>query len=376
MRIFILVLGTRGDFEPFWRLAHTLRRRGHQVTIGTSGFHLQADPFVDWVRIGNGSREELTALLASMGGADGVPRGARAALMRERWIAPQLEGGVDAIVANAAAHDYCVTNLHMPMQRDGKVYPATQVLYDPPEDASTFALAARHADEPRILKLVALNQSLVDPDRSWDARYRFTGFWQPAARTAAPSPALMAFLDAGSAPVVLTMGSMATFDALRLAAQFRAALAACGMRGVLVAGWSGLAGDNDDQGQGEGAPDGTALLTLAEADYGNLFARAACVIHHGGSGTVAAVLRAGVPSILLPQLGTQAQWGAILERAGVCAAVLDSETLESGELAGAMRRVRDDGCLRRRCSEWAATLSADNGAELAARIIESHWRTL
>jgi UDP:flavonoid glycosyltransferase YjiC (YdhE family) len=370
MRIFILVLGTRGDFEPFWHLAHALRRRGHQVTIGTSGFHLQTDPFVDWVRIGNGSREELTALLASMAGVDGVPRGARAALVRERWITPQLASGVDAIVANAAAHDYCITNLHLPMQRDGKVYPATQVLYDPPEDDSAFALAARHADEPRILKLVVLNQALVDPDRSWDARYRFTGFWQPAARTAPPPPALTAFLDAGSAPAVLTMGSMATFDAARLAAQFRAALAAAGMRGVLVAGWSGLAGDGDDH------ADGAALLTLAEADYGTLFARAACVIHHGGSGTVAAVMRAGVPSILLPQLGTQAQWGAILGRAGVCAAVLDSDTLETGRLADAMRRARDDGDLRRRCRDWAGTLGADNGAELAARTIESHWRTL
>ena len=100
---------------------------------------------------------------------------------------------------------------------------------------------------------------MVDPDGSWDARYRFIGFRQRASRTPLV-PALKAFLDAGEAPVVLTMGSMLGFDAARLASCFRAALAQCGMRGVLIGGWSGM-------GQGGDSQDSVHILTIPDAEY-------------------------------------------------------------------------------------------------------------
>lgn len=368
MRIFILALGTRGDVEPFVALGHVLRRRGHHVTIGSSGFHMRADPFLDWVQIGTGSKAGLTALLASM--ADGTAPGERAGVFRDRWITPQVASGVDAIVGHAASHDYCITNLHMPMQRDGKVYPAAQVLYDLPQDADTLALANSQPDEPRIVKIVALHQALVDPEKAWGAQYRFSGFWKLAAWNGSPAPALAAFLAAGSAPVVLTMGSMVTFDAFRLATIFRAALALCGMRGVLVTGWSSLPEN------GPGLQDDPSLMVVTEADYASLFARAGCVVHHGGSGTLASVLRAGVPSILLPQLGTQQAWGSLLHSTQLCADVLATDTLYAPLLADAMRRARDDAPLRARCREWAGKIAHDDGAELAARMIESHWTSL
>jgi len=55
MRIFILTLGTRGDFEPFWALGRELCARGHSVTIGTSAFHVQNDPALTWLPIGTGT---------------------------------------------------------------------------------------------------------------------------------------------------------------------------------------------------------------------------------------------------------------------------------------------------------------------------------
>jgi UDP:flavonoid glycosyltransferase YjiC (YdhE family) len=40
-------------------------------------------------------------------------------------------------------------------------------------------------------------------------------------------------------------------------------------------------------------------------------------IHHGGAGTVAAALMAGIPSIVLSMFGDQPQWGKIVQRRGV-----------------------------------------------------------
>ncbi len=54
MRIFILTLGTRGDFELFCTLGRDLRRRGHHVVLGTSGFYAQATEAagLEWTAIG------------------------------------------------------------------------------------------------------------------------------------------------------------------------------------------------------------------------------------------------------------------------------------------------------------------------------------
>ena len=48
-----------------------------------------------------------------------------------------------------------------------------------------------------------------------------------------------------------------------------------------------------------------------------LFPRASAVIHHGGAGTTAAVMRAGVPSAVVWFLGDQPTWGTRIARLGV-----------------------------------------------------------
>ncbi|RIA97171.1 Glycosyltransferase Family 1 protein [Glomus cerebriforme] len=48
-----------------------------------------------------------------------------------------------------------------------------------------------------------------------------------------------------------------------------------------------------------------------------LFPRISCVVHHGGSGTTHAVVRAGIPSIVVPHFADQPWWASILYRLGV-----------------------------------------------------------
>jgi sterol 3beta-glucosyltransferase len=166
--------------------------------------------------------------------------------------------------------------------------------------------------------------------------------------------------------VVMTMGSMVTFDARRLVESFVQALGLSGRRGVLVAGWSGLSS----------LPDTAAnLLVIEEADYEWLFARAACVVHHGGVGTVTAVLRAGVPSILLPQIGSQEEFGRMLMREGVAAGVFDTATLTPATLATAFGAAADEA-IRNNAGRWRALLERERGVAAAVDLIEDHWRRL
>ena len=161
----------------------------------------------------------------------------------------------------------------------------------------------------------------------------------------------------------MTMGSMATFDAERLLRAFSAALERSGRRGVVVGGWSGL---------GVAAAENEILCRVEEADYDWLFARAACVIHHGGAGTVGAVLRAGRPSIVLPQLLPQQRFADMLVRERLATGVFDARTVSADTLAASVGRALEDQSVVDSALRWRRHVEAEDGVAAAARAIEAH----
>ncbi len=365
MHIFVMALGTRGDVEPFWHLARTLQWRGHRVTFGTSAFHIQDDPALSWVQIGDGSKAQLLGVLEDM---NRVPeRADRANAFSEAWLAPQMRQGHAATVATAALNDYFISNVKLTMHRDGAVYPGVFVSYDPPATLAHLRAPGSHLHASRTLELVAMPRLLADPDNAWPDDFHFTGFWSRPAWPAPPPADLVEFVGEGADLFVLTMGSMVSFEVDALMRCFDAALERVGARAVVVGAWSGL---------GAGLSDTGRIKLVDEADYDWLFARARAVLHHGGSGTVAAAVHAGAPSILFPQVASQERWGALLTTAGICAGVFDTSQLDPEALALAMRRARYDEAMRTRAAALARAIEGDGGVKRAAALIEQHWRTL
>jgi rhamnosyltransferase subunit B len=117
---------------------------------------------------------------------------------------------------------------------------------------------------------------------------------------------LAAFLSAGPAPVVFSFGS-----AMRHGEPyFRAAVEACralGVRGVLLA-------SGREQIPSDLPPN---VLHAEYAPFSEVFPRAACVVHHGGIGTSAQALRAGVPQLVMPLAYDQADNAVRMRRHGV-----------------------------------------------------------
>jgi len=365
MRCFLLSLGTHGDVELFRLLGRELSRRGHQVTIASSPFYRERmEPAgLEFLPVGTGTQAELSALFRSL--ASEADFRARVRAYAERWVRPQLAQSLGAVKAQLARTDYFINNLRSVWRSKGRIIPGTSVTYDPVGDiAAIRKYAAQLAGyEAAVLELVALPKALVDPDDTWGERFHFTGFWRDETPIdPAPSRELVEFLNAGSAPVAITMGSMLSFDSPAFVETVRDALRLAGQRGVLVGGWSEFNAEaaNDD------------LLITEGAPYDWLFPRCSLVMHHGGAGTVAAALRAGRPSILLPQVASQAYFAQLLARQGVLAGELNVQSWNVEMLATAIARGAVDESLRRAAATWASRLADEPGVRIAVGLIEQH----
>jgi UDP:flavonoid glycosyltransferase YjiC (YdhE family) len=360
-RAFVFALGTRGDLELFLALAKALAARGHRVRFGCPPWWVDRAQHegLDATSIGAGTQEDLVAALRAL--APVRDRRERTRRFAKHWLRPQLAAGSAAIARECAAADYVVNNLKLVPRTAAGPLPCASVTYDPPDLVDDLARLAA-TPERAALELVALPQSLVDPDRRFPPSHRFTGFWRDApAKPSAPSPDLARFVEAGPPPVVVTLGSMATFEPAPFLSALERALVRARLRGVVIGGYTDVCGFPIAS---------PALRCVKEAPYDWLLPRACCVVHHGGSGTVQAVLRGGRPSVLLPQLRAQEVFAGLLQRAGVVSAVLETEEVTPERLADALASAGRDPQLARRAREWQRLLEAEDGLGAAVQAIE------
>jgi len=370
MRCLLLTLGTHGDFEQFRLLGRELVGRGHEVTITASSFYRERAEAtrLGFLPIGTGTQQELQALFRSLAGV--ADQRARVRTYAERWARPQLAQSMHEVRGALARTDYFINNLRSVWRIKERIIPGAAITYDPVGDVENLRkYAAQLAGYERaILEVVALPKALVDADGQWGPRFHFTGFWpDEEARERRPSAELQGFVEEGPPPVAVTMGSMATFDPVAFKGTVGAALRLAGRRGVLIGGWSDV----------YAAPTASPELFLAaEAPYEWLFPRCALVVHHGGAGTVAATLRAGRPSIVLPQISSQQHFATLLRRHGVLVDAFDLHDWTAEALAQAIARGYSETSYMSAAQGWRERLANDQGLSRAAELIEAHAREM
>jgi sterol 3beta-glucosyltransferase len=91
-------------------------------------------------------------------------------------------------------------------------------------------------------------------------------------------------------------------------------------------------------------------------------------VHHGGAGTVGAVITAGIPSIVVPSFDMQTAWGHRIAEKGI-GWMLDKRELDAGRLAAALRAA-ENPALRERAGALGAAARSEGGAAQAADEIE------
>jgi vancomycin aglycone glucosyltransferase len=180
-----------------------------------------------------------------------------------------------------------------------------------------------------------------------------TGAWiLPDGR---PLPAdLLAFLDAGTPPVYIGLGSLsAPKEFARMAIEV---VRAHGRRVLLSRGWAELALIDDCE----------DCFAIGEINQQALFPRVAAVIHHGGAGTTTTAARAGAPQVIIPQIGDQTYWAGRVWDLGIGAAH-DGPMPTAESLSAALEGALSTGTRTRALAVADAIVS--HGAQRAARIL-------
>ncbi|MGC4936495.1 glycosyltransferase [Kribbella sp. DT2] len=415
MRVALVGMGSRGDAQPMAVLAAELMGRGHDVVLATSSDLAWMGPAfgVPTVDMEMSAREFLESEQGRRWLAAGdVASYVRWLIDHKHQIADQLHAAllelvadVDVLVSGTATElegvviaesrglQYVAVH-HAPMRRN-KAFPHLLVstdVFSPEENLATYDEVERNSrpmfapfvndlraklglpstsetSSQRLaragsLELQAYSRYVVPELADWDVRRPLTGFLTPtvsqrAALHHAADDELMEWIAAGEAPVYFGFGSMPVLDtqaALTLIGKVSSSL---GVRALVGAGWSDVATGSSEDGQ---------VRVVAELDHEAVLPLCRAAVHHGGAGTTASSLRAGLPTVVCSIFADQPFWGAQLGRLGVGTALKFTELTEL-TLIDALEPVLGDS-YRRRAGELGEQLLSESGAELAADAIE------
>ena len=112
------------------------------------------------------------------------------------------------------------------------------------------------------------------------------------------------WIAAGTPPIFFGFGSIPVESPADTIAMIAGACAQLGERALIGAGWT----DFSD------VPHFEHVKVVGAVNYAAIFPACRAVVHHGGAGTTAAGLRAGVPTLILWMADVQLIWGAAVKR--------------------------------------------------------------
>jgi len=216
----------------------------------------------------------------------------------------------------------------------------------------------RWANAPRLV-LGLFPEWYAPPQPDWPPQTALAGFpLYDEGSVRRPPPELEGFLAAGAPPVVFTAGTAMAHGG----EFFRVSAEACRR-----SGWRGILLSQFPQQLPADLPE--AVRAYDYIPFSQVLPRAAAIVHHGGIGTVAQALAAGIPQLVVPFAHDQPDNALRLRRLGVGDYLLPRSYREE-RLVGRLGRLLEDPAVAERCRARAAGLDAGGALRRACALVE------
>ncbi|MEZ5277146.1 MAG: glycosyltransferase [Opitutaceae bacterium] len=198
------------------------------------------------------------------------------------------------------------------------------------------------------------------PQPDWPVRLRQTGFvFNDDSNTPPLSDELETFLAAGDRPLLITPGS-ANRHAARLLKAGLDGAQMLGRRLIILTPYKDQLPEVETSG----------VFHVPQIPFSKIFPRCAAIIHHGGIGTCAAALAAGVPQLIVPFGFDQPDNATRLVRLGL-ARYLDLDRTSHIRIAEYTKELLTSPSVEETCRHYREVLESENGLEKTLDVLEA-----
>ena len=222
--------------------------------------------------------------------------------------------------------------------------------------------------------VMGYSPSVFPPPPDWPVHRDVTGYWSLSGgriaddtdATGSIDPHIVEFVEAGSPPLYVGFGSM-QYDPRHLVRMLETAARETGVRIIYCTGWTT---DNSPDRPGASG----AICVTPQVPHAWLLPRTIGALHHGGAGTTASAIIAGVPSLIAWFIVDQVFWARRAAQLGVGIDLGCFQQLTEESLVAAIRRLQYDSGLKRNAGLLGMKVRDEDGLCNAARAIGRHLR--
>lgn len=383
MRIILLTRGTGGDFYPFVRIGKALKKHGHEIIFMTHGYY---------------GKEVLTA------GLDFAPIDQAESFEdllghtptnNFKDFAAGLKQGIPSLLTGYEAHHQIFERKDTLLLAHSNTHLAAQFISEKHDIPIVSIFAAPHtvknmvfweeiylaaSDELNRIRAVMDLPPIYDwrswwrtvpyniglwpewfaaPDSSWPVKVQPVGFIlnEP---TTQPLPEEAEQILSNSIPTLLVTHATSTTSQSQFFNQSIEACQALGWQAILVSPHRNLLPQH--------LPSQT--YHFPALPFNGLLPRVNAVIHHGGIGTLAQAIAAGVPQLILGAGFDRPDNAIRAEKLGI-ARYLPSIYWQANVIAHTLQRLTSSPEIREHCRQFSLQIVYEKPLEMITHIIKS-----
>jgi vancomycin aglycone glucosyltransferase len=391
MKIACIILGTRGDVQPMIALAAGLKKKGHEVIVCAppENEQLAASNDCPFMAFGPELKKEIRENPEKQKGGVAVkitPAQGKKLIADQIKILPEKIKGVDLVLAaGIVVGVHTAADILKVPYRLIAFYPIIlgTTKEDPVKSRMMFGFGRMAMNA--VLKgfinkmrkeyglppvkdiwehwmgekvIIACDKELNEARSGVAFDFIQTGFMLLHSKNNLPSH-VEDFLSSGKPPVYIGFGSNPISSPGQYTTMFEAVREKTNQRLIISKGWAELPESNSAD-----------ILYVDELPFELLFPRLAAVIYHGGTGTMAAIARAGIPQAAFPFMGDQFSNQKQIVKLGLGPDSCNFKKISAETISAAISECISNEKYRNNAVEMAKKLENSNGIEMTVKIIE------